>query len=914
MDQRDFSQLIQFTEAGLCTVEVYLTLYNDDYLDNNGDFIVASDHQFFSVYVPEAQHWASFNSMGGSRVSAVSYGFNEELKIPSAVPVKEGCIFKGWSTSKTAQVDVKQPGDKVPAPNGDMQYYAIWKYAPPVFTKTLPETYEVAPYKTIFLSMPATGSELTYCWQVSKDNGQTWYSLTKETATAGTPDLRLYNGTDEESYIGSLIRCRVTNPGGQVYSTVTSIVSSVTYQFTMQPVSDTVLMTDDSQSYRCNVAFNYKPIRNGIFVMYLSGGDWVNKSSPEVTVATSVGENQYTVTITPSSFARDRDLTFKVTADFGGGNVIESREFTVKFKTPTPFTKEPQGGFASLGEPFNAEAFRFDRTFTGSVDDPKTIMVFMDNGAAVMPEAKGYQITDEGCGIYSMSLAPQPEGSYTYQITVITEAGHQYSTEGFTVMWTNGFRVTQEPTDGDCVSGVGYRTAIVFSQKPDEVIVMRLIGHDIWKADPGSSADFVSDNGYAVTVAPDDGSERAYRVDAVQNGVSIQSREFTVSFFDKGYGVYVGGTEISTANKDDVLKDGKVSYDPDSMTLTLDNASLTGSIEEVSDARYYSTVYSTHDLRIEIPAGTKSSVTAPDKTSVGSSFGIYVIDGAMLHITGRGELDVFGGTSTKASPQSKAIAADALIVEGVTLRAEGANVDLDTATGGASTGISVNRFLRISDADATIIAGASKNNSYALQTGVLTAENSALSVSSGDAVRNSIGIYGLGEKGTSLDNTVFSVNCGAGSTSKAVRMESGADTDSTPVPLTLKHMERYSKLYSLNGGAYSELPADMPLNYFSGSDRITSVEMQSVMTCTVVSNNALVNVSLTLPSTRATLWFARYLKGQFLDVELQTVDLDPASSARSFRFAGESGYTYRIFLTLEGTNVPLCECCSYNET
>ena len=37
------------------------------------------------------------------------------------------------------------------------------------------------------------------------------------------------------------------------------------------------------------------------------------------------------------------------------------------------------------------------------------------------------------------------------------------------------------------------------------------------------------------------------------------------------YDLWVGGTQVTDANKGDVLGDGKVSYDPATLTLTLSN-------------------------------------------------------------------------------------------------------------------------------------------------------------------------------------------------------------------------------------------------------------------------------------------------------------------------------------------------------
>ena len=49
----------------------------------------------------------------------------------------------------------------------------------------------------------------------------------------------------------------------------------------------------------------------------------------------------------------------------------------------------------------------------------------------------------------------------------------------------------------------------------------------------------------------------------------------TYEYHAAKYGLFVGGTEVTSANAADVLGNGTVSYDPDSQTLTLNNATIT---------------------------------------------------------------------------------------------------------------------------------------------------------------------------------------------------------------------------------------------------------------------------------------------------------------------------------------------------
>lgn len=49
------------------------------------------------------------------------------------------------------------------------------------------------------------------------------------------------------------------------------------------------------------------------------------------------------------------------------------------------------------------------------------------------------------------------------------------------------------------------------------------------------------------------------------------TKEMTVVIF---YDLYVGGTQVTTSNKEDILGDGKASYDPDTYTLTLNSPTI----------------------------------------------------------------------------------------------------------------------------------------------------------------------------------------------------------------------------------------------------------------------------------------------------------------------------------------------------
>ena len=85
------------------------------------------------------------------------------------------------------------------------------------------------------------------------------------------------------------------------------------------------------------------------------------------------------------------------------------------------------------------------------------------------------------------------------------------------------------------------------------------------------------------------------------------------------YNIWVGGTQITSANVNDVLGDGTVSYNSTTNTLTLDNAYYSGEGYESS------AIYATCDLNIVV-TGTNSLAA--------NGFGIYT--GGSLTVTGSG--------------------------------------------------------------------------------------------------------------------------------------------------------------------------------------------------------------------------------------------------------------------------------------
>ena len=111
------------------------------------------------------------------------------------------------------------------------------------------------------------------------------------------------------------------------------------------------------------------------------------------------------------------------------------------------------------------------------------------------------------------------------------------------------------------------------------------------------------------------------------------------------YEIWVGGTRVTSANASDVFKDGTVSYNASSKTLTLDGYSSNGACRtwKQSGITYYSAIYAEQELTIQL--NNNNSVTIP--ADIGGSgfsydYGIWVCgESNNLTIQGGGKLTVF---------------------------------------------------------------------------------------------------------------------------------------------------------------------------------------------------------------------------------------------------------------------------------
>ena len=153
------------------------------------------------------------------------------------------------------------------------------------------------------------------------------------------------------------------------------------------------------------------------------------------------------------------------------------------------------------------------------------------------------------------------------------------------------------------------------------------------------------------------------------------------------YPVWVGGVQVTSANKDDILGDGKAKFDPETNTLTLDGLNV-GDGYHASGASIVSTGI---DLTV------KGSATLS-----GGSYGIYVIettegggnltlDGATITyavssgsdtgIRADGNISISGGTIDVTAAQNGIRAGSSLTISGGSVTATGSECGISAAHG-----------------------------------------------------------------------------------------------------------------------------------------------------------------------------------------------------------------------------------------
>ena len=227
------------------------------------------------------------------------------------------------------------------------------------------------------------------------------------------------------------------------------------------------------------------------------------------------------------------------------------------------------------------------------------------------------------------------------------------------------------------------------------------------------------------------------------------------------YDLWVGGTEVKGGNAHDVFDDGRVSFNAETNTLTLNNYSYTGAgVKNTTIADACIGYKGTEDLTIEL-IGSNSLIFNGNNSYYTS--GIY-IQNSNLIIKGEGSLDVSISGKTLKSGYIRSFCIcvagrdSTLTVNGGTIIATGGNINAENVnnyTDGQSIGLSAD-YIIINDGSVTAKGGnvtmttegmnVARPSSYGIS-GQVTIGGGSLTAYCGDISNN-----GTSEKGYAMYN------------------------------------------------------------------------------------------------------------------------------------------------------------------
>ncbi len=292
---------------------------------------------------------------------------------------------------------------------------------------------------------------------------------------------------------------------------------------------------------------------------------------------------------------------------------------------------------------------------------------------------------------------PSVDGEYTYDIENLFQAAEQFygaigtgDVSGLNVVHPVTFVYYEKQADGTMQEVGRAENAYSYSYTTGRLVQLATPSNLTWTGDDGFTASWdavanaakyrvtfyettadgstsevrsttIADTSCELTsvvTAPKDGATYAFDVRAWGPEENFEYRASETSAKSAAsaawktpvveYGLSVGGVDVTSANAADVLRDGTVSYDPDTQTLTLENATIKGT-SSGSGACIETELGSVLDLTIEIMG----------KNSCGS---IVAHENCSVTFTGAGSLSV-----SQTAPAGAISAQDDIVVDGVSL-------------------------------------------------------------------------------------------------------------------------------------------------------------------------------------------------------------------------------------------------------
>ena len=169
--------------------------------------------KFFSVYFKNGSE-----TYATEYVSKTNFiNFPNKVTAPPA-PTREGYTFAGWVTQEGGS----DAFDFDSAITDVTTVYASWtkNVEPPVITQQPSKNLSCPTHTYTRLTIAASGDDLTYQWQVNKNDGAGFEDI------AGEKSALMTIAYPKESQDGYLYRCVVTNAGGSVTSEETELAVS----------------------------------------------------------------------------------------------------------------------------------------------------------------------------------------------------------------------------------------------------------------------------------------------------------------------------------------------------------------------------------------------------------------------------------------------------------------------------------------------------------------------------------------------------------------------------------------------------------------------------------------------------------------------------------------------------------------
>ena len=166
----------------------------------------------------------SITITGGTRIpNSAFYGMSslKTINIPNTITSIGDYAFYGCTGLNKLYID-KTPitWANVTIGNNNDVIYVVNKVFNSISIKTQPKSAIVAVNSTAKFTIKATGDNLKYQWQYSKDNGKTWINCSN--ASSKTNTLNLVAAANRNNF---LVRCVITDKYGETIESDSAVLT-----------------------------------------------------------------------------------------------------------------------------------------------------------------------------------------------------------------------------------------------------------------------------------------------------------------------------------------------------------------------------------------------------------------------------------------------------------------------------------------------------------------------------------------------------------------------------------------------------------------------------------------------------------------------------------------------------------------